>query len=431
MYVSATGASELEHLGYMSRLGLWGAGTSFPDNTTFTKSVASKGTGAMELVAMDLKARGLFLARTLSYRGAEFTIEYVPVSDIYKRLYDATTEIWFEIGKHVDRAKEKGAPRGLSTQYWGAHQRFYREMCLGVKCPKLVELAKEALANGLCVVIGLQSTGEARMNDLVMSLGNVKHTELLSAAKAFLLHVVEKACIAASRAEKQALMDRIEKLPLPPNPLDYLIDELGGPEKVAEMTGRKNRMVKRNGHYVLEKRTSHSSSKGPDADSTDSTNVVERKAFQSGQKLVAIISEAASTGVSLQADVRVKNQRRRYHMTLELPWSADKAVQQLGRSHRSNQSSAPVFCLLISEIGAERRFAAAVAARLAQLGALTKGDRRATANIKEGESSGGMDMFAIDSRMGGTTLKTMFDNLVYGFIFLFFFFPLNIHMHVC
>ena len=42
---------------------------------------------------------------------------------------------------------------------------------LSLQVPWLVQMAKQALAEGKCVVIGLQSTGEARTADVVSERG--------------------------------------------------------------------------------------------------------------------------------------------------------------------------------------------------------------------------------------------------------------------
>ena len=164
---------------------------------------------------------------------------------------------------------------------------------------------------------------------------------------------------------RQEILEKVNKLgaKLPANTLDQLIDELGGPDGVSEMTGRKGRVVQdeRSGEVRYESR-----SVGNDA-TLETLNLHEKDMFMSGVKDVAIISEAASSGISLQADKRVQNKKRRVHMTLELPWSADRAIQQFGRTHRSNQVSAPEYILLISDLAGEHRFASIVAKRLESL----------------------------------------------------------------
>lgn len=85
------------------------------------------------------------------------------------------------------------------------------------------------------------------------------------------------------------------------------------------------------------------------------------------RKRVCIISNIASTGFSLHSDKASLNTERRVHITVEYAWGPDQLLQQLGRSHRSNQEYDPTYCVIKSPIPGEIRHVSVIAKRLKQL----------------------------------------------------------------
>lgn len=52
-----------------------------------------RGVGAMEIVAMDMKLRGMYIARQLSFHGVAFRIEEVPLDEDFKHMYDESVKL--------------------------------------------------------------------------------------------------------------------------------------------------------------------------------------------------------------------------------------------------------------------------------------------------------------------------------------------------
>lgn len=538
VYCSATGASEPRNMGYMVRLGLWGAGTCFKDFQMFLGALDKGGVGALELVAMDMKARGMYVCRTLSYKGVEFEVIEAPLEAEMTDMYKKAAEFWAELrvellSASAFLANDKPNSSQLWRLYWSGHQRFFRHMCMSAKVPATVRLAKKALAEAKCVVIGLQSTGEARTEEAVTKYG-LELDDFISGPRELLLKFVEEnyplpekpeplpgeesvkelqrkrhsaspgvsvkgrvrkaakwkpasdgesdeesetdsahestesddefqiceicnseeerkkllqcsccgqlvhsGCLVppitdvvpsdwschsckekteeylqsrlayltellkryeAALERKSKILDIIRSMDFPNNPLDDIVDQLGGPDKVAEMTGRRGMLVRASSGKGVTYQARNTKEV-----TMEMVNMHEKQLFMDGKKLVAIISEAGSAGVSLQADRRAANQKRRVHITLELPWSADRAIQQFGRTHRSNQASAPEYRIIFTNLGGERRFASIVAKRLESLGALTQGDRRAGLSLSA---------YNYDSAFGKKALMMMYRGIM-------------------
>ena len=105
LYVSATGATTVQNLAYAARLGLWGTGDfPFATRADFVAAMEKGGVAAMEVLARDLKALGLYAARSLSFEGIEYEIVEHKLTDEQIRIYDAYADAFQVIHKNLDAA---------------------------------------------------------------------------------------------------------------------------------------------------------------------------------------------------------------------------------------------------------------------------------------------------------------------------------------
>ncbi len=424
VYVSATGASEVESLAYAERLGLWGSSDfPFPTRSEFIAAIEDGGVAAMEVLARDLKAMGLYASRSLSFEGVEYEILEHELTEEQVRIYDAYAEAFQVIHNHLDAAMEasgitgksgtlnKNAKAAARSAFESSKQRFFNHLLTSMKTPALLKAIAADLNEGHAAIVQLVSTGAALTErrlaqipteewgdlqvdvtpreyviDYLMHSFPVQLFEEFSDAEGNLssrpVHDADGNPVICREAERRRdeLVETLGSLPAIQTALDQIVQYFGI-SKVAEITGRSRRIIRREdsssiARYAVQSRPG-------------SANLDEARAFMDDEKGILVFSDAGGTGRSYHADLAAKNQRLRLHNLLEAGWRADVAIQGLGRSHRTNQKQPPRFRMIATNVKAERRFLSTIARRLDTLGAITRGQRQ----------TGGQGMFRSEDNL--------------------------------
>ncbi|WP_315783209.1 MULTISPECIES: strawberry notch family protein [unclassified Bradyrhizobium] len=405
VYVSATGATTVHNLAYAQRLGLWG-GADFPFATRadFVAAIEEGGVAAMEVMARDLKALGLYAARSLSFEGVEYELLEHRLTDEQVRVYDAYAGAFAVIHTNLEAAMRAAnitratgtlnaqAKSAARSAFESAKQRFFGHLLTSMKTPTLINAIKRDLDAGYAAVIQIVSTGEALMERRLAEIptedwGDVqvditpREYVLDYLAHSFPVQLYEPFTDGEGNllsrpvtrdgqpvesreavARRDEMIEHLASLPPVPGTLDQIVQRFGTDE-VAEVTGRSRRIIRIRDRMAVETRPA-------------SSNLAETAAFMDDKKRILVFSDAGGTGRSYHAELSAKNKRLRVHYLLEPGWKADAAIQGLGRTNRTNQAQPPLFRPIATDVKAEKRFLSTIARRLDTLGAITRGQRQ-------------------------------------------------------
>jgi hypothetical protein len=381
VYVSATGATTVHNLAYAQRLGLWG-GEDFPFATRaeFVEAIEAGGVAAMEVLARDLRALGLYTARSLSYDGVEYEmVEHaltpssaastMPMPGPSPSSTTTSTRRWRPpTSPAASGTLNRQAKSAARSAFESAKQRFFGHLLTSMKTPTLIRPSRP-IWRGPCRRhpdrldrrgadgTPLSEIPTEEWNDVRVDITPREYV-LDYLAHSFPVQLYEPFTDSegnlSSRpvyrdgqpvecreavARRDALIEQLASLPPVPGALDQIVQRFGT-DLVAEVTGRSRRIV-RKGEGPAARGSSSRTAPG-------SANLAETAAFMDDQKRILIFSDAGGTGRSYHADLGAEPAAA-VHYLLEPGWKADAAIQGSGaptapirRSRRCSGRSPPM-----------------------------------------------------------------------------------------
>lgn len=345
VYLSATGATEVSNLAYCHRLGLWGKGTAFPNKSAFVAQVDAGGVAAMELVARDLKQRGLYLSRGLSFDGVGYDrLTHVLTPD-QRAIYNKLCQGWRVVLSNFEKALEltasqpndsgrmvvDGKAKGRAYgRFSGAHQRFFNQILTAMQMPSVLEDVERHLAAGDAAVLQIVNTNEASMDRSLAKLGEGDDLDNIDLTPRDQIMQLIEHCFPVTQMDpepdgkgmrvckdsegnpvlnrtavalREKLLAEMSTISCPDGPLEMMVNFFG-PKRVAEVTGRSRRVVRWRVDGVEK---TYAEARSP------IKAMAEAAEFQDGERDVLVFSDAGGTGKSYHDSNKNRVQRRRVH----------------------------------------------------------------------------------------------------------------------
>lgn len=378
------------------------------DGDSLASSIAAGGVPLQQVVSQQLVESGAYLRRERSFDGVEFKPEVYDVStegaEQSAAIFRAINAFDKIKGRLVEEELEDGVTStggsikpdwatgeaGMtSTNFSSILWNLTDQMLLAVKADVIADEAIASIKRGESPVIYVDSTMEAALNAYIESAGlqigeksdfsfrdllqryldrsrevlvqrDVEDSKSYEQVRLTDEQLGEAGLAAFSRA--QDLIDNFSA-DLPASPIDWIrkrIEDAG--YSFGEYTGRQ---------MVMRYETSDTATveKRPESEVGAANRIDLIRKFNNGNIDVLLFNQSGSTGISMHASEKVKNQKPRHMIIGQPSKNIDTFMQSLGRVHRTGQVTLPKFTLAMTTLPSEIRPSSVLVKKLASLNA--------------------------------------------------------------
>ena len=386
------------------------------DMGKLAEAIERGGIPMQQAVAAELTETGQYLRRERSFEGAEVQTSTVSINkdraektadimraimafdDAKEAAVEAADKAAAKTGGSVGDNKSTGKGGASSTNFTAVMHNVIAQSLLAQKVDAVVEAAAHNVARGEKVVIALSNTMGSMIKEFAEHNGIAVGSPINFTFNDMFIRYLEKSRMITIKKAGQKKADTKRRLTdeelgpdgvqaynnalavirnsdfggLQVSVIDRMLAEFEARGiKADEITGRTERI-----DYTTDVPTYAKRTTGP----SDRIRVVDE--FNSGKLDVVILNQAGSTGISLHASERFKDQRRRNMIIAQAESNIDVFMQTLGRVFRTGQVVPPTYQLIMSDLPAEKRPAAVLAKKMSSLNANTTASKESDTSFK-------------------------------------------------